>query len=291
MGYSGLTDQVRQSSQSSPRNGVTVDTFLIHHQAGVNDDATIAAMISGSRQVSANYTISTSGRLTSVVDESRRAWTSGSTTDGGKGAAWDRRSITVEIANSAIGGNWPISEAALSKAAALLKDLRTRYSIANVLGHRDLQTYGASYPTYCPGPQTVALILAREGGAPVAPAAGAVAMPAEPLRWIQGDGARYMEPTGALAQRIGTALAARKPPRVPSNFNNDGDPGPLWRAGVQTTLNVAQLWTGKPDGRLGPRNLRAVQQYAQRYGGYTGPVDGDPRMASWSGFALGLERP
>jgi len=161
MTFSKQTNQVRTSSQSSSRNGTTIDTFLIHHQAGTSDDAVIAAMVSGSRGVSANYTISNEGRITSVVPEELRAWTSGSPYDGGKGAAWDRRSVTVEIENQSAGGSWPISSAALNAAALLLKDLRARYTIKNVLGHRDLwERYSASYPTFCPGPETVAKIVA-----------------------------------------------------------------------------------------------------------------------------------
>lgn len=164
MTYSKLTNQVKISSQSSPRNGTTVDTFLIHHQAGTNDDGVIAAMVSGSKGVSANYTISNEGRITCVVPEELRAWTSGSSYDGGKGAAWDRRSITVEIENESVGGAWPISTAALTAASRLLQDLRSRYTITNVLGHRDLwQRYSASYPTFCPGPETVAKIVALAG--------------------------------------------------------------------------------------------------------------------------------
>ena len=176
MTHSPLTNQIRLSSQHSSREGARIDTFLIHHQAGTNDDAVIAAMISGSRKVSANYTIRSDGRLTCVVDEDLRAWTSGSTEDGGKGAAWDRRAITVEIENAGGEPNWPISDAAIEKAALLLLDLEKRYAIANVLGHRDLwEKFRASYATYCPGPDTVAKIVAkatelRGGAAPSAPA-------------------------------------------------------------------------------------------------------------------------
>jgi hypothetical protein len=160
MVYSKQTNQVRISNQSSPRNS-TIDTFLIHHQAGTNDDAVIAAMVSGSRGVSANYTISNEGRLTCVVPEERRAWTSGSAYDGGKGAAWDHRAVTVEIENESGAPNWGISDKAFAAAARLLVDLRERYTIRHVLGHRDLwNNYGASYATFCPGPNTVAKILA-----------------------------------------------------------------------------------------------------------------------------------
>jgi peptidoglycan hydrolase-like protein with peptidoglycan-binding domain len=165
MTYSALTNQVRLSNQSSSRQGAKIDTFLIHHQADTNDNAVIAGMVSGSMAVSANYTISNEGRITCVVPEEWRAWTSGSRTDGGKGAAWDRRAITVEIENQKGAPSWAISPAAKTAAANLLNDLRARYGSLIVMGHRDLNLkYGASYPTYCPGPTTVAEILAIAGG-------------------------------------------------------------------------------------------------------------------------------
>ena len=164
MTFSKQTNQVRISNQSSPRNS-TIDTFLIHHQAGTSDDAVIAAMISGSRGVSANYTISNEGRITCVVEEERRAWTSGSAYDDGRGAAWDHRAVTVEIENESAGGAWPISAKALDAAARLLRDVRSRYTIRHVLGHSDLwERYRASYPTFCPGPDTVAKIVALVQG-------------------------------------------------------------------------------------------------------------------------------
>src|SRR5690606_8778954 len=66
---------------------------------------------------------------------------------------------------------WPISQAAIDKAAMLLNDLRRRYGITYVLGHRDLYdpvdpsendpVSGASYATFCPGPGTRDRIIAR----------------------------------------------------------------------------------------------------------------------------------
>lgn len=121
---------------------------------------------------------------------------------------------------------------------------------------------------------------------------GSASQPAEVsgnLRQVQGDGVTYFEPVGDLAVRIGNALAARG--RVDDPFANDGDPGSNWRKGVQRTLINAGLWSGEPDGVLGPNNLDGVQEYAKKFGDYTGPVDTDPREFSWNGFALGLERP
>lgn len=114
------------------------------------------------KNVSSNYVIGNDGTLWLTVDEDRRAHTSGSATDGGKGAAWDQRSITVEIANETGSPDWQISDAAIDTAARLFNDLRDRYPLKNILGHRDLwENWGASYPTYCPGPETVNRIYNR----------------------------------------------------------------------------------------------------------------------------------
>ena len=180
MTHSPLTDKIRLSKKSSSRRSAKVDTFLVHHTASVSGrgDGVVNMMVNLARRgVSSNYVLGSDGYLWLVVDEDRRAWTSGSKRDGGKGAAWDRRSITIEICNSSGAPNWGISNASIDKAARLLIDLRRRYGIKRVIGHRDLWTqYRASYATYCPGPNTVARILRREkellGGAspvPVSP--------------------------------------------------------------------------------------------------------------------------
>ncbi|NHF62226.1 N-acetylmuramoyl-L-alanine amidase [Microcella pacifica] len=164
MTHSALTDTIKLSPQYSSRDETRIDTFLIHHTASVSGrgDGVVSMMVNRTRTVSSNYVIGNDGHLWCVVDEDFRAWTSGSATDGGKGAAWDRRAITVEIVNEAGAPDWPISVAAIDKAARLLNDLRKRYGIAHILGHRDLwATYQASYPTFCPGPNTVARIVAR----------------------------------------------------------------------------------------------------------------------------------
>jgi hypothetical protein len=60
--------------------------------------------------------------------------------------------------------------------------------------------------------------------------------------------------------------------------------------GIQITCaNVG--YTGPIDGEPGPNTCHYVQVYAQRFGSYTGPIDSILGPNSWSGFALGLERP
>lgn len=393
MTYSGLSSRVYNSSQKSSRNGATIDSFLIHHQASTNSESVLQMMLTGSREVSANYIITNEGQIWSVVPEEYRAWTSGSSSDGGKGAAWDRRSITVEIENESGNPDWRISTAAINAAARLYADLKKRYGVSILIGHRDLwERYRASYPTYCPGPTTVSRIASVSGGGTDLPPAGGSggsdttsygfglsgaaqeaiqgalqrlgrytgvvdgAFGALSVRamqqWLKDngylaasygvdgipgaiygkalqtlakkygytgpvDGApgantssalinwaktvapgasagtstggkdwSYWEPTGELAKRVQRALAARGRYSGPI----DGVFGVNTRKGVQITI-AKNGYSGPIDGIIEREGCYYIQTYAKRYGDYSGPVDRAPREASWTGFALGLERP
>lgn len=281
MSFSKLTDQYKPSRQRSSRNGATVDTILWHHQAGTNDDSVISMMVSGARTVSSNYTISNEGRITCVVDEEDRAWTSGSVTDGGKGAAWDRRAITVEIENETGAPDWQISTAAINAAARLRKDLQTRYGIVHELGHRDLYTlYRASYPTYCPGPNTVARIqsVAVGGIKPAQPAPAPALKPAAPINYAYGlTQATVFVVQKALMQRrlyagiidgiagpltvrsLQTYLKSVK--ALPATYVVDGVPGPIYGKALQTMLK-AYGYKGPIDGVFGPMTNTAAQRWA-----------------------------
>lgn len=108
-------------------------------------------------------------------------------------------------------------------------------------------------------------------------------------------GAPYW-PVGPLMKRIQRALKNR------GRYNGlvDGIPGELTAKGIQTTLNISGTFggikmgpkaKGKVDGKLGSGAAWGVQEYARAFGDYKGAQDGDPRVNSWAGFALGLERP
>lgn len=168
MTYSPLTDTATNTSQKSSRQGAKIDTILLHHMAGTDAAGVVHLMETGARQVSANYAIGRDGHAWGVVPEEERAWTSGASGDGGRGAAWDRRSITFEIADDVAGDahGWPISAASFDKVAHMIADIAHRYGIPldrdHVIGHRELWTrYRASYPTACPGSLDLDAIVAR----------------------------------------------------------------------------------------------------------------------------------
>jgi hypothetical protein len=93
-------------------------------------------------------------------------------------------------------------------------------------------------------------------------------------------------PDTATQKRVQVALAARNRYSGPK----DGQWGINSIKGIQTTCkNVG--YSGPVDGKPGPNTCHYVQVYAQKFGSYQGPVDSVLGPNSWSGFALGLERP
>jgi len=107
-----------------------------------------------SRNISANYCIS-GGRIGLTLDEKNRPWTSSS-------QANDQTAVTVEIANSAEGGNWPISDKDIEAFIQLSVDVCRRNGIPRLYYdgtpngtltlHRDLAS------TLCPGPYFISKI-------------------------------------------------------------------------------------------------------------------------------------
>ena len=101
-----------------------------------------------------------------------------------------------------------------------------------------------------------------------------------------GDGWAFNKPAPALTARIQRALGRRNRYSGPANgvFNKDT------AIGVQKTIqNVG--YTGPLDGDIGKIGSGLIQDYAAANGGYAGPKDNALGTYSWTGFALGLERP
>lgn len=107
------------------------------------------AFASSSRQASANYGVGTDGRIGVYVDETRAAWTSSN-------PANDNISVTIEVANDVIGGDWHVSDKALQSTINLCVDICKRNGIKELIfngtasGTLNMHRYFAS--TLCPGP-------------------------------------------------------------------------------------------------------------------------------------------
>jgi N-acetyl-anhydromuramyl-L-alanine amidase AmpD len=102
-----------------------------------------------SRQASSNYGIGSDGRVGMYVEEKNRAWTSSS-------SANDDQAVTIEVANDQIGGEWHVSDKALSKLIELCVDICKRNGIErlNYTGDEtgNLTRHNMFANTNCPGP-------------------------------------------------------------------------------------------------------------------------------------------
>lgn len=128
MSNSKLATYTNISPKSSSRNGNKVERIIVHHMAFVSTaKACCDSHKNSSRQVSANYYIGKNGDIAQGVDESRRAWTSGSFDADGK-------AVTIEVSNS-VNGNpkggdgWLVSDKAFNALVELCADICKRNGI------------------------------------------------------------------------------------------------------------------------------------------------------------------
>lgn len=156
-------DQERWSAKSNARSGAIV-RFIWHHQAGTSDDGTLAMMTTaGLKDVSATWTVDNKApvgaglrdyaRITAVVPEERRPWTTASALDDG--------ALTVECANSTGPDGDPpysISDASFEACARLAAYAEAAYGVplqrataANGWrGHMGHKEAPDTYATACP---------------------------------------------------------------------------------------------------------------------------------------------
>lgn len=100
------------------------------------------------RQASANYGIGYNGEIICYVDENDRAYTSSNRVN-------DCQAITIEVANSSTGGDWPISEASWNSLVNLCVDICKRYEFRLVYDgtpNGSLTRHNMFAATSCPGP-------------------------------------------------------------------------------------------------------------------------------------------
>ena len=147
MTYSQLTSVAIMSPNHS---GSRLNPKItIHHRAGNLSVETCGnVFLNPNKQASSNYGIGSDGRIACYVEEEDHPWTS---------ANWenDDRAITIEVANSESGGDWPISQAAYASLISLCADICNRYGIYPYYDgtpSATLTEHCMFVATNCPGP-------------------------------------------------------------------------------------------------------------------------------------------
>lgn len=150
MSNSSLVNYTKISPNSNNPRKYPITKITIHHAAGVASVEGLGSVFSRtSTGASANYGIGADGRVGMYVEEANRAWTSSNRDN-------DERAITIEVANSAKGGNWPVSDLVLAKLIDLCVDICQRNGIErlNYTGDKtgNLTRHNMFAATTCPGP-------------------------------------------------------------------------------------------------------------------------------------------
>mgnify|MGYP000501047835 FL=1 len=149
MTYSQLTSVAIMSPNHSGSRLNPISKITIHHMAGNLSVETCGnVFLNPNKQASSNYGIGSDGRIACYVEEEDHPWTS---------ANWenDDRAITIEVANSESGGDWPISQAAYASLISLCADICNRYGIYPYYDgtpSATLTEHCMFVATNCPGP-------------------------------------------------------------------------------------------------------------------------------------------
>lgn len=148
MSNSKLVDYTKLSPYCTKPRKNKIDTITIHHMAGDFSVETCGNIFQKSR-ASANYGIDSDGRVGMYVEEENRSWCSSNGEN-------DHRAVTIEVANSSVGGDWPVSDVAFAKLIDLCVDICQRNGIErlNYTGDKsgNLTMHKWFVATACPGP-------------------------------------------------------------------------------------------------------------------------------------------
>lgn len=152
MSYSDLTSAYLPASSrnyTQGRRGYKICKITPHHMAGRLTAAQCANIFKNpARQASSNYGIGYNGEIACYVDEENRAWTSSN-------RANDCQAITIEVANSSTGGDWPISDASWNALVKLCVDICRRHGFRleyDGTPNGSLTRHDMFANTNCPGP-------------------------------------------------------------------------------------------------------------------------------------------
>lgn len=152
MSYSNLTSAYLPASSrnyTQGRRGYKICKITPHHMAGRLTAAQCANVFKNpARQASSNYGIGYNGEIACYVDEENRAWTSSN-------RANDCQAITIEVANSSTGGDWPISDASWNALVKLCVDICKRHGFRleyDGTPNGSLTRHDMFANTNCPGP-------------------------------------------------------------------------------------------------------------------------------------------
>lgn len=140
-----ITDYIPELSATGhvTHQSFTKKSVTMHHNGGVLSMAGVLSTWK-TRAASAHFDVDLNGNIAQFVKVTEYAWATGSTQG-------NEESISIEMSNSANGGDWPVSDATLASATRLAgwlfaNVIKARPSTDNFFPHKHW------FNTDCPGP-------------------------------------------------------------------------------------------------------------------------------------------
>jgi N-acetylmuramoyl-L-alanine amidase len=127
------------SPNFNSRNGMDIDTIVLHHTASNNGAGDLAHMRNPAAEVSAHYMLDRDGKIYQLVGDSKRAWHAGKGELHGVPTDVNGRSIGIEIVNDG-SGKTPFTDAQYKSLTQLVGYLKQEHKVPmnNILGHKDV---------------------------------------------------------------------------------------------------------------------------------------------------------
>lgn len=281
MSNSSLVNYRAWSPNYDSRGGVAIRDITIHHMAG-NLSIETCGSVFRSRPASAHYGIGSDGRIGQYVDEAYAAWANGN-------FASNQRSVTIELANDQIGGNWHVSDKAIASCINLVADICKRNGIKrlNFTGTTsgNLTAHRMFMATACPGPYLYSKFpyIAQEVNKKLGSSSsgsGSSSKPATGKLTVDGyfgeASTRRLQSFLGLTPDgwVGGQTSAVKPyiPRWTVARFSDGYTGSTTVDRLQRYLKSKGYNPGDIDGLCGKQTITALQRFLKSYG--PGSVDG-----------------
>ena len=240
---------------SSPSYRTATNLIVVHHMVGVLTPTQCNNSLKG-RGGSIHYAIGNDGTIGWGIDETEVAWHAGN---------WpiNQRSIGIEVSNSAIGGDWPVSEAAYEATIKLIADIAKRNNMGKLVVGQNFGYHGMYASTACAGPTLIGRMQniadAVNGGQPTPPTPPAPKDKFLPAKgyWGPGDNDPKVGQIASFMRRVFPAYTSAK--ALGPYY------GPYLKSSILEFQKRTQMKKSDQDGCVGPITLAKLRSYGFPY--------------------------